>query len=79
MTSDCGRVPSAPQTPLDDQPPVDEDSFKKALGEFATGVCVLTTRMPGERRLDVAMTADAFTSVSLCPRLVLASRFHGGT
>lgn len=55
-----------------------EDLFRRAAGRFATGVCVVTTRADG---LDHAMTANAFTSVSLDPLLVLVcvetdARFH---
>ena len=52
--------------------------FRRAMGRFATGVCVLTAVHGGT---DHAMTASAFTSVSLDPMLVLAcveteARFH---
>jgi flavin reductase (DIM6/NTAB) family NADH-FMN oxidoreductase RutF len=49
-------------------PPVDTDAFRRAVGHFATGVTVVTTRVDG---VDHAMTASAFTSVSLDPVLVL--------
>ncbi len=57
---------------------VDEGLFRRALGRFATGITVVTTRDGG---FDHAMTANAFTSVSLDPPLVLVcvekeSRFH---
>jgi flavin reductase (DIM6/NTAB) family NADH-FMN oxidoreductase RutF len=53
-------------------------AFRRAVGRFATGICVLTTV---ESDLDHAMTANAVTSVSLDPMLVLAcveteARFH---
>ena len=56
----------------------DVDLFRRAIGRFATGVCVLTTRT---RDLDHAMTASALTSVSLEPLLLLVcvereARFH---
>ena len=70
----------------DDAPPAhhversgpDPDVFRKVVGRFATGVTVVTTRAGG---LDHAMTANAFTSVSLDPLLVLVcvekeARFH---
>jgi flavin reductase (DIM6/NTAB) family NADH-FMN oxidoreductase RutF len=41
--------------------------FRAALGRFATGVTVVTTARDGEVH---AMTANAFTSVSLDPPLV---------
>jgi flavin reductase (DIM6/NTAB) family NADH-FMN oxidoreductase RutF len=57
---------------------VDHDAFRGALGRFASGVTVVSTVHEG---LDHAMTASAFTSVSLDPPLVLVcthktSRFH---
>jgi flavin reductase (DIM6/NTAB) family NADH-FMN oxidoreductase RutF len=42
--------------------------FRRALGAFATGVTVITTHGPGE---EYGMTANAFSSVSLDPPLVL--------
>ncbi len=52
--------------------------FRRAAGCFATGVTVVTTVADG---VDHAMTANAFTSVSLDPLLVLVcvekiTRFH---
>ena len=57
---------------------VDVALFRRAVGRFATGVCVVST-VSGRR--DHAMTANAFTSVSLDPLLVLIcvdedARFH---
>ena len=57
---------------------VDQTAFRGALGRFASGVTVVTTVMDG---VDHAMTASAFTSVSLEPPQVLVcsqrrSRFH---
>jgi flavin reductase len=49
-------------------PPVDTDAFRRAVGHFATGITVVTTRLDG---IDHAMTASAFSSVSLEPVLVL--------
>lgn len=59
-------------------PPVDGARFRLAMGRFATGVTVLTTVSGGH---DHAMTANAITSVSIDPLLVLAcvevdARFH---
>ena len=56
----------------------DADRFRRAMGRFATGVVVLTTRT---RDVDNAMTASALTSVSLEPMLLLVcvereARFH---
>lgn len=57
---------------------LDRDVFRRAMGRFATGVSVLTTRVDG---VDHAMTANSLTSVSLDPLLMLCSvqvdaRFH---
>ncbi|RJG03482.1 flavin reductase [Noviherbaspirillum sedimenti] len=50
---------------------LDEKAFRNALGTFATGVTIVTTRGPdGE---DVGLTANSFNSVSLDPPLVLWS------
>lgn len=46
---------------------VDRPAFLSALGRFASGVTVVTTVTGG---VDHAMTASAFTSVSLDPPLV---------
>ena len=59
-------------------PEADPATFRRAAGRFATGVCVLTATDAG---LDHAMTANAFTSVSMEPMLVLVcvemdARFH---
>ena len=56
----------------------DVDLFRRAMSRFATGVSVLTTRT---RDIDHAMTANALTSVSLEPMLLLVcvereARFH---
>src|SRR3954470_9279523 len=58
--------------------PVDQIAFRGALSRFASGVTVVSTVQDG---IDHAMTASAFTSVSLDPPLVLVcshktSRFH---
>jgi flavin reductase len=54
------------------------DLFREAMSQFASGVSVVTTLQGG---VDHAMTASAFTSVSLDPPLVLvcvdkSARFH---
>ncbi|MDY0408961.1 flavin reductase family protein [Virgibacillus soli] len=49
---------------------MDDQRFRKAMGKFATGVTIVTTKT-GE---DIhGMTANAFMSVSLNPKLVLIS------
>lgn len=47
---------------------VDPRHFRDAMGHFATGVTVLTTRHEGELH---GMTANSVTSVSLEPMLIL--------
>ena len=47
--------------------------LRRTLGRFCTGVTVVTTERDGEIH---AMTANAFTSVSLDPPLVLVSIDH---
>ena len=55
-----------------DQPRVfDARDFRKALGHFATGVTIVTTR--GEDGAAIGMTANSFNSVSLDPPMVLWS------
>lgn len=49
---------------------VDDRLFKTAMGKFATGVTVVTTEWENENH---GMTANAFMSVSLDPKLVLIS------
>lgn len=51
-------------------PAADPRSFRQALGQFATGVTVVTVR-DGDR--PVGVTANSFSSVSLDPPLVLWS------
>ncbi len=54
---------------MGDVPPtLSQAEFRKALGCFATGVTVITVDHEGEVH---GMTANAFTSVSLDPMLVL--------
>ena len=59
-------------------PELSTDRFRLAMGRFATGVTVLSTFAGGH---DHAMTANALTSVSMEPMLVLVcvevdARFH---
>lgn len=49
---------------------MDDRLFRTAMGKFATGVTVITTEVDGEA---FGMTANAFMSVSLDPKLVLIS------
>ncbi|MET0251192.1 MAG: flavin reductase family protein [Novosphingobium sp.] len=50
---------------------IDPRQFRDALGSFATGVTIVTTRDNGGR--DVGLTANSFNSVSLDPPMVLWS------
>ncbi|NUR92313.1 MAG: flavin reductase [Nonomuraea sp.] len=57
---------------------VDRATYRKVVGQFATGVAIVTTVSGG---VDHAMTVNSFTSVSLDPLLVLfcaerVARFH---
>lgn len=51
-----------------ESPAVDAEAFRAALGSFATGVSVMTTVVDGGPH---GMTANALSSVSLDPPLVL--------
>lgn len=58
---------------------IDDRLFRNAMGKFATGVTVITTEVDGKPH---GMTANAFMSVSLNPKLVLVSisvnaKMHG--
>lgn len=50
--------------------PVDPARHRQAMGRFASGVAVASSRLRGQ---DVAMTVDSLTSVSLDPVLLLVS------
>jgi flavin reductase (DIM6/NTAB) family NADH-FMN oxidoreductase RutF len=57
--------------PLHDADPAAEPHlFRKCLGQFATGVAIVTTCVNGE---PVGLTVNSFSSVSLTPPLVLWS------
>ena len=58
-------------TASDCHPVTDPRELRRALGRFATGVTVVTTRGP-DGRLE-GLTANSFSSVSLDPPLVLWS------
>ncbi|MEK4230689.1 flavin reductase family protein [Solibacillus sp. FSL H8-0538] len=49
---------------------MDDRLFRTAMGKFATGVTVITTKLNNEI---YGMTANAFMSVSLNPKLVVIS------
>jgi flavin reductase (DIM6/NTAB) family NADH-FMN oxidoreductase RutF len=52
------------------EPAFDVRAFRRALGHFPTGVCVVTSQVDGGR---VGMTVSSFNSLSLEPPLVLFS------
>ena len=58
-------------------PEFDTRHFRDALAQFATGVTIITTRLPNGRFL--GLTASSFNSVSLDPPLVLWSLSQGAT
>ncbi len=49
--------------------PIDQKEFRNVLGQFATGVAVITTEDEGGDR--AGMTVSSFTSLSMDPPLVL--------
>ncbi|MGG1674849.1 flavin reductase family protein [Neobacillus sp. NRS-1170] len=49
---------------------MDDRQFRQAMGKFATGVTVIATELEGEIH---GMTANAFMSVSLDPKLIVIS------
>ncbi len=55
-------------------PPVDTRSLRRALGGFATGICVVTATGPDG---PMGITVNSFTSVSLDPPTVLWSLGRG--
>lgn len=52
---------------------MDDRLFRNAMGKFATGITVITTEIDGNIH---GMTANAFMSVSLDPKLILVSIGH---
>lgn len=63
--------PATPPLARTFQPEADPRAFRDALGEFATGVTVITMRTEDGQM--VGITANSFASVSLDPALVLWS------
>lgn len=59
------------QSPSAGPPEFDTRHFRNALSQFATGVTIITTRLPDGTFL--GLTASSFNSVSLDPPLVLWS------
>ena len=77
---------STPATPPGSTAPFTPEEYRAALGQFATGVTIVTARAADGRLL--GLTANSFNSVSLSPPLVLWSLglhagslplFHAGT
>jgi flavin reductase (DIM6/NTAB) family NADH-FMN oxidoreductase RutF len=64
-------VQSAQSVPSAGTPEFDSRQFRDALSQFATGVTIITTRLPDNNFL--GLTASSFNSVSLAPPLVLWS------
>jgi len=63
-------VPAAPDAAAEAVPQFSAREFRDAMGQFATGVVVISTELDGGAH---AMTANAFMSGSLEPPLVLIS------
>ncbi|HEY0974898.1 MAG TPA: flavin reductase [Solimonas sp.] len=68
------RPPNSSSGDAQTGPGFDPGEFRKALGSFATGVTIITTRAPDGTPL--GMTVNSFNSVSLNPPLVLWSIAH---
>ncbi|SFS46336.1 flavin reductase family protein [Brevundimonas viscosa] len=54
--------------PPPDHPTAETTAYRRALGAFATGVCVVTA---DSAQGPLGLTINSFTSVSLKPRLIL--------
>jgi flavin reductase (DIM6/NTAB) family NADH-FMN oxidoreductase RutF len=69
-----GKDPAMPEEPSDPSAalPFDLRDFRSALGSFATGVTICTTR--GREGEPVGLTVNSFASVSLDPPLILWSQ-----
>jgi flavin reductase (DIM6/NTAB) family NADH-FMN oxidoreductase RutF len=66
LTSQTGNVSPIPQP----RTPSDPRNLRKALGQFATGVTVVSYYADGEAR---GATVNSFTGISLDPPLILVS------
>jgi flavin reductase (DIM6/NTAB) family NADH-FMN oxidoreductase RutF len=55
---------------FDGDPTAEPEAFRRCLGQFATGVTVVTANINGEL---VGLTVNSFASVSLTPPLILWS------
>jgi flavin reductase (DIM6/NTAB) family NADH-FMN oxidoreductase RutF len=78
MTRDrtTGMDGAHPPTTAEFDPAAHPRLFRQALGQFATGVTVVTTRGPHG---PLGITANSFASVSLDPPLVLWSPARGSS
>jgi flavin reductase (DIM6/NTAB) family NADH-FMN oxidoreductase RutF len=63
--------PSAPTAPNGLTAPFTQEDYRAALGQFTTGVTIVTAQAADGRLL--GLTANSFNSVSLAPPLVLWS------
>ncbi len=70
LNTSTSRVQAGMFNPLPDEPRFTPRQFRDAMGQFATGVVVISTEIDGDAH---AMTANAFMSGSLEPPLVLVS------
>lgn len=61
---------SLPVTETSGDPTIDSRGFRHCLGQFSTGVTIITAEHEGQR---VGVTANSFSSLSLDPPLVLWS------
>lgn len=52
-------------------PVVDTFAFRTALGQFATGVCIVSAPATGDQPVPFAITVNSFASVSLTPPMIL--------
>ncbi len=55
---------------VSDLPEIDPRAFRNALGNYPTGVTIMTAALGGRK---VGITANSFSSVSLSPALILWS------
>lgn len=60
---------------MDTAPAIDPKAFRRALGNFATGVTIITARAPDGTT--VGVTASSFNSLSMDPPLILWSSIKG--
>lgn len=66
-------MPDSSAQPATDAPAVDPLALRNALGQFATGVCIVASPPVAGERLPFAITVNSFASVSLDPPMVLWS------